>query len=513
MLDLKTTVVPVSTMAHVYESIFLLEKRAIVGQVFQEGKWEKVECFDAWCEVCYKKEYGGDDVAYFMKKISSQTITEALRTEDEYTVEFSLVLDEAEHRKCLKAFLCEDDCICICVKDITVEYRKEQSRERIAGDCIEMAQQAILAMERLWENINENLQLPAAQAVAILETGLQKEQEEAKKYTEEAIKMLQKYEDTLEGVFWLSQLEKGIEIQRDDIVFVSDLAADIVKTAQMQTGRSVDEVEIKEKLKKVNGVISNRLCLKHITANAFSIMILNSKEHSVHAVLDYEDEKEALTLTVCAQETDAMFIKNTSMQFVQRLVGYMQGELLFGTEGDTTKLSILIPVKNADKETLRNAKTMARMRNSIDDKDFAAFRALVVDDDSICREIIVSKLKQFGLTVETAEDGAEAMEKLSASPGRYYQIIFTKMMLPKKSGLDMTMELRELKRRDLNDITIVAVTMNPEADRRLIALEHGMDYHLVLPFNDLELNEILLRELENIGPEEANEKFGFRIIK
>ena len=40
-----------------------------------------------------------------------------------------------------------------------------------------------------------------------------------------------------------------------------------------------------------------------------------------------------------------------------------------------------------------------------------------------------------------------------------------------------------------------------------------MDHHLILPFNDIELKEILLRELTDLGPEDLPEKFGFRVVK
>lgn len=513
MLDLGTTVVPVSAMAHLYELIFLLGESAIKGQVYQEGKWEKVDCFDQWCEACYKEKYLGDDVTTFMQKISSETIAKALESDDKYTVEFSVATEKTEHRKCLSAFSCEDESICVCVNDVTTEYKKEQSLERIAGDCIEMTQQTLLEMEGLWGSINEETRLPAAQAVEMLEVGLKKEHEESQIYVKEAIHVLKKYTDTLEGIFLLSQLQKGMEIKNEDIIFVSDFLTDLVRMTQLQTESEVRDIEVKESLKAMSGFVSNRLYIKQIAVGALSIMISNSREHSVRATLDFEKEKEELCFCIQAEETETMFIRDSRMECVRRLVGYMQGELYFETEEERTTLLITIPVKAADKEKMRNAKAMERMLDSIENKDFSSFRALVIDDDIICREIVVSKLKRFGLDVEIATDGQEAMEKLLASPARYYHIIFTKMMLPKKSGLAMTKELRKLSRNDLNDITIVAISMNRETDRRLTALEYGMDYHLVLPIDDVEMNHILLRELKNIGPEEAYEKFGFRIIK
>ena len=75
------------------------------------------------------------------------------------------------------------------------------------------------------------------------------------------------------------------------------------------------------------------------------------------------------------------------------------------------------------------------------------------------------------------------------------------------------MEIRKMERQDLADITIIAVTAHAFRNDRLCILEAGMDYHMALPLNQMELTEILARELLETDLQRESEVRGFRIIK
>ena len=430
--------------------------------------------------------------------------------------------DEAVSRKCMKAFECpEENLICVCIVDITQRYVKEQSRDRIARDSIEIAQHACITRDFVWQSMKDGIQLPVSQALEVLEAALKKEDADAKTYVNKAVKLLEKYTNTIDGVFTVSAMEKGEEFAGEDVIFTPDFVNDLRQMAALLADGITPEISMENNGKRVPGFVSDRLRLKQMLGNALAMMVLESANRTADATLDFVVKKETeneegvfdLLFSVRAKGPEEAMLQAPGMVFVKSLVDCMNGDMQFASENGGTELSFRIPLQYADKETLRDAKKVACVTDGIGMRDFSAFRALVVDDDAIDKEIIVSKLKQYGLYVETATDGEEAMKMLLESPRRYYQIVFMKMSLPKKSGLDLTMELRELTRRDLNDITVVAVTANPARDKRLTALEHGMDHHLILPFNDIELREMLLRELEDIGPEEMPEKFGFRVLK
>ena len=518
----KATDVLGSVFARLYEQFFLLDADAVSGHMVQRGNWIEIDDFNRWCQNDFEHRYEGDDVAVFLQKISSETIVSALTYEDEYAVEFSL-LDEGEVcRKCLKAFECRaENIVCVYVDDITQQYHKEQSRERIAREGIEMAQKASLERDHFLQGIKEEIMLPVEQTQEVLRASMQKEDADVKAYIEKAMEILEKYTNILNGMFTISAMEKGEEFVGDDVIFTSEFINDLRQMTALMTDGITLEITLTERAKRVSGFVSDRARLGQVFGNALVSVAQENTKCDAKASIDFCVKKEENTdeetyEIVChmdAQDVDEAVLQTKDMMFVRNLSKSMRGSIAYEAEGENAGLFIRIPIQRAEKERLIEAKKAECVTESVRADEFSTFRALVVDDEKVDREIVVSKLEQFGLRVETAEDGEEAMRMLLDSPRRYYQILFTKMSLPKKSGLDLTMELRELARLDLNDITIVAVTTNPERDKRLTALEHGMDHHLVLPFNDIAFKEMLLRELEDIGPDEMPEKFGFRVLK
>ncbi|MBO5242156.1 MAG: response regulator [Lachnospiraceae bacterium] len=522
MTDRRATDVLVPVLARMYEQIFLLDKNTGGGMIIREGNISETDDYNKWCAQMYQECYEGDDRVLFLQKISAETVTASLTYEDEYVVEFSVKEEDRIYRKQMKAFLYEEEnVVCICIHDVTQQYAREQTRERIAKICLETAQKTNIEKELFFQNVSDTFCLPVFQATELLKEALEREGTEAVKYVQKAKTILDSYSKSCEKMFTLSALEKGEEFDRDDMIFCSDLAEEIEQVVLLEKDGICCEVLLGDAAVKVSGFLSDKSRLRQVLSNAASAMTCASSDCSSVVNLDIDMKKESemqeevfdLLFKVTARGVTDAVMKDARMLFAQRLTDYMDGIVKLTVNSEGAECFVRIPVQRADKERQKEARKAARMSDSIISRDFAGFRALVIDDDEVGREITAAKLQQYGLTVETAEDGQEALNMLLASPGRYYQIIFTKMYLPKKSGLELTMELREETRRDLNDITIVALTANPLKDTRIRALEHGMDHHLILPFNEIELKEILLRELTDLGPEDLPEKFGFRVLK
>ena len=68
----------------------------------------------------------------------------------------------------------------------------------------------------------------------------------------------------------------------------------------------------------------------------------------------------------------------------------------------------------------------------------AVARILIVDDDPLARSNLATKVTALGYAVETAENGEEALEKLSAS---VIDVIVTDLMMPKMDGSQLLQEL------------------------------------------------------------------------
>ena len=114
------------------------------------------------------------------------------------------------------------------------------------------------------------------------------------------------------------------------------------------------------------------------------------------------------------------------------------------------------------------------------------FHILVVDDDDRIRELVKEYLEEKKFLVTSAKDAFDAKKKLEIIK---FDIIILDIMMPGKSGLDLTKEIKEN-----NPIPIILLTAKGETQNRIEGLELGADDYLGKPFNP---KELLLR-IKNI---------------
>lgn len=108
-------------------------------------------------------------------------------------------------------------------------------------------------------------------------------------------------------------------------------------------------------------------------------------------------------------------------------------------------------------------------------------RILVVEDNDLNREIAYELLQETGAEIETASDGLEAVNKVSASPEGYYDFIIMDIQMPVMDGLEATRQIRLLNRQDIKDLPIVAMSANAFAEDVRLSLEAGMNEHIAKP--------------------------------
>ena len=122
---------------------------------------------------------------------------------------------------------------------------------------------------------------------------------------------------------------------------------------------------------------------------------------------------------------------------------------------------------------------------------FDGRRLLLVEDNELNREIAQEILSEYGLVLDTAENGAVAVEKVSASAPGAYDLILMDIQMPVMDGYEATRAIRALQDRMLANIPIVAMTANAfDADRRA-AKENGMDGFLLKPIQIEEVIRVL----------------------
>ena len=111
---------------------------------------------------------------------------------------------------------------------------------------------------------------------------------------------------------------------------------------------------------------------------------------------------------------------------------------------------------------------------------------LIVDDDDRIRILVKQYLQDNNYLVTTAKDAFDAKNKIDLIK---FDLIVLDIMMPKKSGLEFTGELKKE-----NKVPIILLTAKGETDERVEGLERGADDYLGKPF---EPKELLLR-IKNI---------------
>ena len=106
-------------------------------------------------------------------------------------------------------------------------------------------------------------------------------------------------------------------------------------------------------------------------------------------------------------------------------------------------------------------------------------RILVVDDELLLVKGMKFNLENEGYTVETAYDGATAIDMAKTGD---FDLIILDLMMPQVDGLTACMRIREF-----SNVPIIMLTARSEDADKIIGLESGADDYITKPFNILEL--------------------------
>ncbi len=123
--------------------------------------------------------------------------------------------------------------------------------------------------------------------------------------------------------------------------------------------------------------------------------------------------------------------------------------------------------------------------------DYGSRHVLLVEDIPLNQEIAMEILNMTGVQVETADNGAEALEKFEGSPQGHFDIIFMDIQMPVMDGYEAAKKIRALSRGDAESVWIVAMTANAFVEDIRLSREAGMNEHCSKPVDPERLQEIL----------------------
>ena len=198
-----------------------------------------------------------------------------------------------------------------------------------------------------------------------------------------------------------------------------------------------------------------------------------SKEFAKNVFAAFEREK---TSTVSGIQGTGL-----GMSISKSIIDAMGGTITFETaEGVGTEFRIVVRLP-ITKEEIPSA--VINESSSDENIDFVDKRVLLVDDIEVNREIAGMILSDLGFVVETAENGQQAVDKVSHSEPGYYSIVLMDVQMPVMDGYEATKEIRALDNPAFRSLPIVALTANAFKEDEQHALEAGMNAHIAKPFD------------------------------
>ena len=108
---------------------------------------------------------------------------------------------------------------------------------------------------------------------------------------------------------------------------------------------------------------------------------------------------------------------------------------------------------------------------------------LLAEDNELNREIATAILEEEGFTLETAENGQEAVELLKRSGPGHFDLILMDVQMPVMNGYEATRAIRALEDEKLAGVPVLAMTANAFEEDKQEALKSGMNGHIAKPID------------------------------
>jgi signal transduction histidine kinase/CheY-like chemotaxis protein len=199
------------------------------------------------------------------------------------------------------------------------------------------------------------------------------------------------------------------------------------------------------------------------------------------------------------------------INITKRLVDMMNGSISVESEqGKGTTFTVRLPQKSIGaaplgKEVVENLQKfrfddMSQMKTAQIVRESMPYgKVLIVDDVETNLYVAKGLLVPYDLSIDTAESGPEAIEKIKS--GNVYDIVFMDHMMPEMDGIEATKIIRGLGYTS----PVIALTANAIAGQAEMFLANGFDDFVSKPIDIRQLNALLNKLVRDKQPPEVLE--------
>jgi len=410
-----------------------------------------------------------------------------------------------------------NDLISLVKTDITEAQQQQLEQENRLRRALEMAETATAAKSDFLASMSHDLRTPlngvlGFTAFALRENDPQKKQEYLERISSSGQILLDLINDTLD----LSRLESGKAVPEPEAVMSDDLIPAVVNA--LKPSAELKGVRLVENLRDYRNepVWIDKLKVNKIALNLLSNAIKFTPSGGTVTVTPY-------CSSACPGQAGCGFIiEDTGMGMSEEFMQHMyepfsQEKRSESVQMPGTGLGLSIVKRYVDLlggtirvESRLHAGTrwevtlpVTKLQNGLKDKPKAESlevlkgrRILLCEDNQMNTEIASMLLKDKGMLVETAENGAIGLKKFSASPEGYYDIVLMDIRMPEMDGLQAARQIRALNRLDAGTVPVIAMTADAFEESIREAKDAGMNAYITKPVEPGKMFETLRRWAE-----------------
>ncbi len=403
-------------------------------------------------------------------------------------------------------------------RDLEAKNNELAESQKALSDALVAAENANRAKTAFLNNVSHDIRTPMNAIVGFTDLAASHidDKEQVRDYLGKISVSGEHLLALINDVLDMSRIESGNVTIEETEVHLPDVIRDLKTIIQSNIETRQQELFVDTQDVKHEDIITDKLRLNQVLLNILSNAIkftpeggtirfcVTEKPSSDDDIANFEFriKDNGIGMSEEFQKTifDAFSRERTStvsgiqgtglgMSIAKNIVDMMGGTItVHSAEGRGSEFIVELPFKissvSAKAEQISESKP-----------DFSGKRVLLAEDNELNQMLAENILTNVGLSVDIANDGTEAVEKMKSAAAGYYDIILMDIQMPKMDGYEATKQIRALEDKDKAGIPIIAVTANAFDEDRQIAMDVGMNGHLAKPYDIPEIMKTLKKLL------------------
>lgn len=315
----------------------------------------------------------------------------------------------------------------------------------------------------------------------------------------------------------LSRLSAGIIDIREEVVNIESLVGRLVEEQSVISKRKNVSIDVKYRvnheyiytdIEKMSRILENILnnavkYSKHDSKVTVGVTENSATGGKCSITYTIEDQGIGMSDDYVTHAFDYLAMDSNTknsyesnglgMTIAKKLTELLGGHLNIESVLDVgTKIDMTFSYRIADLSTGKN-------NSDVGDLDKAVFegkRILLAEDNEINRTLAAEVLGEYGMLVDTVEDGILCVAELEKAKEDYYDMILMDLQMPNMDGVTATKIIRGLSDENKSQIPIVALTASVTTQDKEDALKSGMNGFVEKPLDIGKLGNIMQHIVE-----------------